>query len=693
MTRADISPRTCVTTCACIATAFACLLIPAAAGAQNAGAAAAKQLSFWGFNGSFGTGGAGGDFGNLFVRPVTWDYGFFRQNGAWRFGAGLTFASFKMKDPYQDELEWGFQQIYLQGTRMFRTEGTWRPYLQARVGIARLRPRSELFIMDPLPPDFKKGQATQEATDGYAITAVPGVEFRLNPAAFLDAGLSFTYFNVSPYDLSPVGQPPRESGTAWEGRLGITWLPDGDPQSEEEATELRDAWGVRRSYGWATGEILAINNLAGVAAQFIRNVDWSETNPRSWWDNLKFGFAYDSDDFKTNQFIHPFNGAAYYNSSRANGVSFWPSTLFATAGAFEWEMAGETQRMSLNDMFSTAIGGFALGEVQYRLSSEVLDNEDRGTSRVFREIGAFVVDPVRGFNRLVSGDAGAQADNPSEAQDYRPPGELNFFAVGSRSIGEGSSLSHNTSHSASILVNHDYGNAFDNPRRKPYDYIEFVGEMNIGGGISLENVQIRGNIFAWPLGEQAAPNHVFAISQHFEYLNNTAYKFGSQSIGPTLLSRFRLSKSMGVRTRLDGIVGVLLAGINSEYSFLADVPNQERLREYDYGPGLGAAAYADLLLHDLPVFSALYRFNWVDVSNGSEYEKNLEGLDAEHYIQAAGVRLVIPVKHSFGFGGDASVFMRDSDFTVTNKATGEEKIEHVKQRNPEARVFLTMTTL
>jgi hypothetical protein len=686
-------PRSSRAARACTAAALVCLLIPASLQAQDAGASAARQLKFWGFNGSFGTGGAGGDFGNLFTRPVTWDYGFFRQQGSWRVGAGLTFASFKMKDPYQDELEWGFQQIYLQGTRMLRTEGSWLPYIQARAGLARLRPRSELFKTDPLPPDFKKGQATQEATDGFALALVPGLEYRLNAAAFLDAGFSFTYFNVSPYDLSPVGQPPREAGTAWEGRFGITWLPDGDPQRTSDEGDVRDAWGVRRSYGWASGEILAINNLAGVAAQFIRNVDWSETNPRSWWDNLKFGFAYDSDDFKTNQWIHPFNGAAYYNASRSNGISFWPSTLFGTAGAFEWEMAGETQRMSLNDMFSTAIGGFALGEVQYRLSSEILDNRDAGTSRVFREIAAFLVDPVRGFNRVVSGDAGAQAENPSDPQDYRPPGEFNFFAVGARAIGHGSSLSNNTSHSASILVDHDYGNAFDNPRRKPYDYIEFIAEMNIGGGIGLENVEIRGNLFSWALGDKDRPNHVFALTQHFEYLNNTAYKFGDQSVGPTLLSRFRLSNQLGLRTRVDGIIGVLLAGINSEYSFLADVPNAERLREYDYGPGVGGAGYADLLLHGVPLLSAGYRFDWVSVTNGSTYDSHLSGLDADHFIQDADVRMVIPIKHAFGIGGDASVFMRDSDFTVTNKTTGGEKTEHVRQRNPEARVYLTMSTI
>jgi hypothetical protein len=47
----------------------------------------------WGFNGTFGTGGAGGDFSNLFKNPVSWEYDFFRQRGPWRLGIGYPRSS------------------------------------------------------------------------------------------------------------------------------------------------------------------------------------------------------------------------------------------------------------------------------------------------------------------------------------------------------------------------------------------------------------------------------------------------------------------------------------------------------------------------------------------------------------------------------------------------------------------------
>ena len=296
---------------------------------------------------------------------------------------------------------------------------------------------------------------------------------------------------------------------------------------------------MKRSYGWAAGEVLAINNVAGLTAEYVRNVDWSEVNPRSWWANIKAGFPYDSDKFKTNQWVHPFNGAAFYNSSRANGLGFWPSAGFALAGAFEWECCGETGPMSFNDMFATTLGGIALGESQYRLSSEILNNQSSGMGRFWREFGAFFVDPVRGFNRLVSGDAKKVADNPVDPMDWRPPGGATFVATGVRSIGEGSSITNNTKSYATILLNHNYGDVFDTTRRKPFDFIDFVAELNFGEKVGLGNVQIRGNLASWPLG--SSHDHVFALVQHFDYMNNTAYEFGGQSVGGALSSRFRLS--------------------------------------------------------------------------------------------------------------------------------------------------------
>src|SRR5262245_31573867 len=63
----------------------------------------------WGLSSGLGFGSAGGDFGDLLTEPVTGDFNIFRNHGAWRFGVGLSFSSFNMTEPFQDEKEWGFQ--------------------------------------------------------------------------------------------------------------------------------------------------------------------------------------------------------------------------------------------------------------------------------------------------------------------------------------------------------------------------------------------------------------------------------------------------------------------------------------------------------------------------------------------------------------------------------------------------------
>jgi hypothetical protein len=171
-----------------------CLL--AAVGARAEDHRAAPPPATWGFSGNLGTGGTGGDFGNLFREPISGEFDFFRQRGAWRLGVGVNYGSFGMKTPYEDELEWGFLQTYLFGTRMLRSQGAVRPYIQVRGGLARLHPRSFLFAPTPLPDDLQPGDSPTEPANGFSVGVVPGLELRLGRSLALDASTSFTWFKT-----------------------------------------------------------------------------------------------------------------------------------------------------------------------------------------------------------------------------------------------------------------------------------------------------------------------------------------------------------------------------------------------------------------------------------------------------------------------------------------------------------------
>jgi hypothetical protein len=663
--------------------AMAMMCVPAAARAQAAGPA--DPSARWRFKGLFSLGHVGSDYGKGLEDYISGDFELQRMSpkGAWRYGFGIGLGSFAMKPPFDDDKEFALLRTYLSGARVFRVGRAVRPYLELQVGEERTHPRSLVFAQLPLPTDFKIGDSPTGHANGFGLTFVPGLETSLGHGGLsLDLSLQLNAFKTEEFDLTPIGQPPASKGTTVGGRFGLSWVPQGG----EGGLGRSDAWGVHRSYGWATGEMLAINIASMRVNEYKRNANFNQLSPRSWWTNIEDGFTYDDDHFRTNQLLHPFNGSTYFNSARANGHDFYVSSLYALVGASFWECCGETHPMSFNDMFSTTLGGIALGEMGYRLSSKILDNTVT-KGRFWRELAAMAADPVRGANRLISGASRHDRTNPSDPMDWRPPGGGSYLAVGVRTIGKGESISENTKTTGYFEFTHAYGNAFDNERNKPYDSFDLTLQFNFGDDPPLGQVQILGTLYKKPLGDKAHLRHVLEIAQHFDYMNNTNYEFGGQSFGPSVLSRFDLGDRWSLHTRLDGNV-LVLGAINSEYAKIAHVEGRERLREYDYGPGLGTSAVATLSRGGRRMLTAGYRFQWINVSNGSVYNNYQRGIStsANHYIQMAGARLIVPVHGGLGIGADGTVFLRKSRYSIP-------AFDDIDQRNPQVRVYLTLDAI
>jgi hypothetical protein len=686
-----------------------------------ASATYAPPSTAWHLYGGLGFGAADGKYGDVLQKPIQLDLRVARQNasGKWRFGMGLQFGSMDPADdpnipPETEALwlapdkEWARLETSFNVTRVFNPQGSFRPYLMGRLGIERIHPRSELFYIQPPPEDLEPGDSPTKATNGIGFTLQPGFELALGKTLSLDASFFWTYYKTGSYDMSPLGLPDVDSGFEWGGRLGLAWRPfsappldpvqkavfvdpaTGKPLPLPPAGGGRDAWGVRRSWGWATAEMFMIDFGASMFNEYVRDANFNQVSPRSFWSNFEEGFTYDDNKFRTNQLNHPFNGATYFNSARANGIGFWGSSAMAMAGAFVWECCGETHPMSYNDMISTGFGGIARGEVFYRISSLILDNTSRGKGRVGREAAAFLVDPVRGFNRLVSGDASEVKGNPTNPYDYRPEFQL-FLRAGGRVIGEGESISENTNKYGFLEAAISYGDAWDPDHRRPFDRFDLISQSNFGDKTRVGRLLIRGDLFSRLVGK----NHSLAFEQDFDYIDNEAYEYGGQSFGPALLSRFPLSPKWTLTTRAQ-LFFILLGAVNSNLSFLADVADQERIREYDYGPGAGVSAEAYLTRKNMPILTARYRGSYIDVSNGSIYNNDTAdiGLDATHGIQQLQVKLEVPVAKGLSVGADGSMFFRRSHYDFAGSGVPVEIGEGrrtITQRNPEARVFLAWT--
>ena len=667
----------------------------------------------WVLSSTLGAGVAGGNgYADFLEKPVNFDLNISKGTGAWRFGGGIQFGSMDMKPPYDDEKEWARFDTYLFANRVFNHSGTVRPYLQARVGIARIHPRSTLFWFDE-PENLEPGASPTHWANGVSFTFQPGVEFQISPSVSIDVSGWWTGYRTGDYSTipplkGPVDPPVSQYETVNSGyeyglKAGLTWRPHGagvpvmPPPRDSTTGEIRplppedadrDAWGVPRSWGWATAEMLGINFGASMFNEYVRKANFNQISPRSWVDNFKTGFTWDDNKFKTNQLIHPFNGSTYFNSARANGIGFWGSSAMAIAGAFVWECCGETHPMSWNDMISTGIGGVARGEWAYRLSSVILDNTD-DSGRIWREIAAFPVNPVRQFNRFLSGRATRVQGNPVDPYDWRPPNFGFQLMAGARMIGEGESISENTNTYGFLAGDVQYGNAFYNERRRPYDRFDTTMQLNYGDKTRVGELTIRGDLASWVVGDRDEPKHVVAIIQDFDYIDNEAYEYGGQAFGVGWYSNH--GDILGSRRIVTRVVGYGVAGaaVNSDYSFLADVANRERFREYDYGPGLGFGAEAFYLRNGRPIVDLRYRYTYIDVSNGSiwnpdpeDNEGGLEGSSANHQVHRFKLRINVPITQNFSLGAEGIIFYRDSKYSL-------EELEDVTQRNPEVRLFVT----
>jgi len=113
-----------------------------------------------------------------------------------------------------------------------------------------------------------------------------------------------------------------------------------------------------------------------------------------------------------------------------------------------YEYFGENTLPSINDVVNTPVSGAFIGQILYRLSSNILDDRATGTRRLFLELAAAAVNPSRAFSRLTSG---AVFRNTSKEIYQKEP--LNStLSTGMRMLNRGHSFGTGSSAQQSILM-------------------------------------------------------------------------------------------------------------------------------------------------------------------------------------------------------------------------------------------------
>lgn len=452
------------------------------------------------------------------------------------------------------------------------------------------------------------------------IAAFLGLFFALSFC--LTAAVPDREFSLSPYAKDPGGGVFANS---------MSTPPEGDPSSSEGAVVKRP---------WiAALETFSINIGVWVMDRYILNRPYARISWTTWKNNLKNGWIWCPDTFGTSFFGHPYHGSQYFNAARSLGMNFWESLPYSLLGYVMWGYFMENDQPSKNDLLNTGLGGASFGEVEYRLSSQVLDDTATGGERAWREILAFVIDPIRGFNRLIYGDATRSSSTNRETHE---PLQGTASLGGSLISTTGGLSGMKFSPGLSYDITYGAGSS-EIYSKRPYDLFFLNGEVRYGQkqvnspAQVLFSISTYGLLWGKELGSSGSSQSVIGLFQNYDYFNSETIHMGGMSFSGGLVSLFPLGGDFELTTSLQ-LGFVPIGGVKNPY-----VRVEDRDYNYDWG-GMGKAEA--WLRH--PKFGTLAvrfgRFQLYSINGAAPAEAD-EGHDFWTYIKAA---YTLPLAQNLG---------------------------------------------
>lgn len=287
----------------------------------------------------------------------------------------------------------------------------------------------------------------------------------------------------------------------------------------------------------AAGEVLATNTFVWAFNKTILNADYAQLSWQSIKTNLTSKPVWDGDKFSTNLFAHPYHGSLYFNAARSNGLSFWQSSPFALGGSLMWEYFGENELPSINDLFTTTIGGICLGEITFRLSDLLIDNTSWGAERFFREFFVACISPIRGVNRLLNARSWkVERTKGRELPDV--PLYLNFFA-GGRFLSEYDRIKSGET-SIHFGMNMIYGEPLRDSRGSYYTPYEWF-TLNVGMDLFskqplFSQVNATGILWGKNLDNSDKYSVTIGVFQHFDFYDSQIGKKNGEKFSPYKIS-------------------------------------------------------------------------------------------------------------------------------------------------------------
>lgn len=394
----------------------------------------------------------------------------------------------------------------------------------------------------------------------------------------------------------------------------------------------------------AIAEVVAVNVAVWAWGHYVLDGYWTQIGWESFDVNLRHGFEWDPNKFKTNFFDHPFHGSIYFNAARTNGMNFWESAPFSFFGSLTWELFMESEYPSFNDLAMTTLGGIALGEGLYRFSEQILDDRAGGWDRAWREVAGLAINPVGGFNRLVKGDMFRRR---AAINHLRNP-LIGYVAVGGRGRVSGDNLE-KQEFTPGFQFSLRYGDPFEEQSsRSPFDYFTFrywtSKKDTLRHTTILEQAVLLGKNFR--SGKNQDQVHLLGLFQYYDYVNAELMNFGGVTFGPGLLSQFPLGKNYQLVTG-PHLGALVLGGSNNEYV----VSSQGR--NYNFGTGVKGKFNATLQHSKFGALLLEYNYFWIHTIEGAPGSEQIHMLDGTYNL---------PIWKNFGLGLEVFYYHRNGQY-------------------------------
>jgi len=343
-------------------------------------------------------------------------------------------------------------------------------------------------------------------------------------------------------------------------------------------------------------------------------------------------WEYDQDPFNISQLGHPLQGATMYGFARSTGLNFWESLLYSNIGSYIWQITGETDNPRINAMITTGQAGSLFGEALFRMANLLLEGGGDNPG-VWREVGAAVVSPPTGLNRLVFGDRFKSVFPSHDPATFM---RLRLGADVTTNVSQFGTSNAYTPDKATLDLSFEYGlpGKPGYTYTRPLDYFDFQITGQPNSTDPIEDVMLRGLLYGTKYEVGDDYRGLWGLYGSYDYISPEIFRVSSTAVSLGTTAQWWLSHAVALQ-------GTTLTGLGFGAAGTSTVTEGER--DYHYGATPQELLALRLIFGDAAMFDMTAREYYV----APRYFSGLDAADAKGSEQIARVNTSFTV-HLWG---------------------------------------------